>query len=118
MSKRVDLDMGALLDTLADKVADRIRGTGEPRWRTVASEALRRGFPTARALRDWCKGNGVPVKGRGKTQVVDMVALDSAPDRLPERKERGTRNAAADDASILAAAGLRVSREPGKKKKE
>ena len=104
------LDFAPFVDAVADRVAERLASAVDtPRWRTVAAEAARRGFPSARALRDWCREHGVALRGNGKHQVVGVAELDAAVDRLPAREERkAVRASVDDDAAILASAGLRI----------
>lgn len=54
-----------------------------PRWRLLAAEAVRRGYPSARALRDHCRALGVEVRGHGKHQAVRVDDLDAMFDRMP-----------------------------------
>jgi hypothetical protein len=114
------VDLNAVLEAFAAALAARLGGAANdaPRWRTLAAEAERRGFPSPRALRDWCRAAGVPVRGAGKHQVVCVADLDAALERVPEaaRAEpspRPKRPAASMD-SALASAGLRVVATGGK----
>lgn len=124
MKPSINLD--ELLDAFAARVAAHLEGSeGErPRWRTLASEARRRGFPTARALRDWCRAAGVTVRGAGKHQVVCVADLDAALERMPVQQRATAPSDGAESApspstprtmnDSLAAAGLRVVPGAGK----
>jgi hypothetical protein len=51
-------------------------------WRTLDAEAQRRGFASARALRDWCKKQQVPYIRNGKYNWVSPASIDDAIERL------------------------------------
>jgi hypothetical protein len=109
--------LNALLRAVADHIAPLVTASAGdgPRWRTVAAEAERRGFPSPRALRDFCREHGVTVRGAGKHQVVAVDDLDAAFDRLPagvpdSATPRVRRDAKPDNDpmdGVLEAAGLR-----------
>jgi hypothetical protein len=84
MSARVSTNpLDPLVDALVECPATRLEPrTNEPAWRTLSAEAKRRGFPSSRAFRDWCRAHNVPVYGSGKHQIVLLAEVDSARDRI------------------------------------
>jgi hypothetical protein len=106
-TNRIDLD--PILEVIVEKLAERIRVShaDRPAWRTLAAEAASRGFPSARALRDWCAKHRVTVRGSGKHQIIDVAELDAAISKVPPTPRR-ERAPIEDDEAILARAGLRI----------
>lgn len=92
--------------TIAQVLAEALRAAAPsnaatPEWRTLAEEARVRGFPSARAFRDWCYRVGVEVKEPGGVSAVSPAEVDRAfagaaprpvpPSSQPERSEAAER---------------------------
>lgn len=45
-------------------------------WRTLAGEASARGFPSARAFREWCQRAGVTIREVAGVALVDVAEVD------------------------------------------
>ena len=70
--------MGALAGTKASNDA-------RVAWRTLSGEAAARGFPSARAFRDWCYRVGVTVRDVGGVALVAVGEVDHAGLNAPAR---------------------------------
>ena len=77
--------IAALTAALADAVAS---NDARVAWRTLSGEAAARGFPTARAFREWCQRAGITIREVGGVAVVavadvDRVGLDAPARPVP-----------------------------------
>ena len=77
--------IAALTAALADAVAS---NDARVAWRTLSGEAAARGFPTARAFREWCQRAGVSIREVGGVALVavadvDRVGLDAPARPVP-----------------------------------
>lgn len=63
--------IASLTAALADALA---ANTTTVAWRTLAAEASARGFPTARAFREWCQRTGVTIREAGGVALVAVPA--------------------------------------------
>ena len=77
--------IAALTAALADAVAS---NDARVAWRTLSGEAAARGFPTARAFREWCQRAGITIREVGGVALVavadvDRVGLDAPARPVP-----------------------------------
>jgi hypothetical protein len=70
---------------LSPLLEEELRDSAE--WRTLEAEAKRRGLPTARALRDWCKRHQVPYVRDGKNNWVKPRDIDAAISRRANARD-------------------------------
>lgn len=82
--------IAALTAALADAVAS---NDARVAWRTLSGEAAARGFPTARAFREWCQRAGVSIREVGGVALVavdevDRVGLDAPARPVPAWQRR------------------------------
>lgn len=76
--------------TIAQVLAEALRAAAPsnaatPEWRTLAEEARVRGFPSARAFRDWCYRVGVEIREPGGVASVAPADVDRAFAAAPTR---------------------------------
>lgn len=84
--------IAALTAALADAVAS---NDARVAWRTLSGEAAARGFPTARAFREWCQRAGVSIREVGGVALVavdevDRVGLDAPARPVPAWQRQTT----------------------------
>jgi hypothetical protein len=70
-------------------------------WRPMNLEAERRGFPNAKALKQWCERRGVPYRRDGGLNWIRGADIDHAITQLPIRVVR-ERPAPPEGDSVLA----------------
>ena len=106
-------DVSAMIDVLADRVADRIvaRLGASQRPRFYSASALPPGVSSWRAARESCTRLGIATTKSGKAILIPADQWDRALEtRSTKRAPRLGAGASSDDAALLESMGLRARR--------